>query len=227
MEASMLAFPVCSQPYLVNKSCFFPDRFSPCCSQNVLRSATVHTEGSFDPAATDLDLLAASELSGWDGVVDADSKDGSSTSPTRSTDICQWCFAKTSKKTHTVTFFYLQLYSIVKRKQEVPPQQRLLRAADLFCIRAIGTTFSCLSGHGSLQVWTWLIPLFPLNTVLLLMKWNIFLVFRNVHGMLIQDQLPKWSPSVNCQRQPGNHSSTAKIRVLPEWQYSSQLSWRF
>ena len=40
------------------------------------------------------------------------------------------CFAKTSKKTHTVTFFYLQLYSIVKRKQEVPPQQRLLRAAD-------------------------------------------------------------------------------------------------
>ena len=36
-----------------------------------------------------------------------------------------------------MTFLCLQLYSLVKRKQEVPPQQRLLRAADLFCIRAI------------------------------------------------------------------------------------------
>ena len=47
------------------------------------------------------------------------------------------CFGKTSKKTPTMTFLCLQLYSFVKRKQEVPPQQRLLRAADLFCIRAI------------------------------------------------------------------------------------------
>ena len=49
------------------------------------------------------------------------------------------CFGKTSKKTHTMAFLCLQLYSFVKRKLEVPPQQRLLRAADLFCIRAIGT----------------------------------------------------------------------------------------
>ena len=41
------------------------------------------------------------------------------------------CFEKTSKKTHTMTFLCLQLYSFVKREQEVPPQQRLLRAADL------------------------------------------------------------------------------------------------
>ena len=43
-------------------------------------------------------------------------------------------FRKTSKKTHNMTFLCLQLYSFVKRKQEVPPQQRLLRAVDLFCI---------------------------------------------------------------------------------------------
>ena len=48
------------------------------------------------------------------------------------------CFGKTSKKTHIMTFLCLQLYSFAKRKQEVPPQQRLLRATDLFClIRAI------------------------------------------------------------------------------------------
>ena len=47
------------------------------------------------------------------------------------------CFGKTSKKTHTMTFLCLQVHSFVKRKLEVPPQQRLLRAADLFCIRAI------------------------------------------------------------------------------------------
>ena len=47
------------------------------------------------------------------------------------------CFRKTSKKTQTMPFLCLQLYSFVKRKQEVPPQQALLRAADLFCIRAV------------------------------------------------------------------------------------------
>ena len=36
-----------------------------------------------------------------------------------------------------MTFLCLQLHSFAKRKLEVPPQQRLLRAADLFCIRAI------------------------------------------------------------------------------------------
>ena len=36
-----------------------------------------------------------------------------------------------------MTFLCLQLHSFVKRKLEVPPQERLLRAADLFCIRAI------------------------------------------------------------------------------------------
>ena len=70
----------------------------------------------------------------WNGFVDvADTKDGSSTYPTRSTVRHLPSFGKTSKKTHTITFLCLQLHSFVKRKLEVPPQQRLLRAADLFC----------------------------------------------------------------------------------------------
>ena len=79
------------------------------------------------------DVDRPAELS--NGVVDADTKDGSSTisNTLDSQTFANYCFGKTSKKTHTMTFLCLQLYSLVKRKQEVPPQQRLLRAADLFC----------------------------------------------------------------------------------------------
>ena len=58
----------------------YKNRSSPCSTQNVLKSATVHIEGSLTHA-TDVDRPA--EL--VNGVAHANTEDGSSTSPTRST----------------------------------------------------------------------------------------------------------------------------------------------
>ena len=104
------------------------NRPSPCSTQNVLKSATVHNEGSLTHARCRPACRAREQRRrcGHQGRI-------FHTSNTLDSQTFAYnCFGKTSKKTHTMTFLCLQLYSFIKRKQEVPPQQRLLRAADLF-----------------------------------------------------------------------------------------------
>ena len=109
------------------------NRPSSCSTQNALKSATVHNEGSLTHARCRPPCRALERHRRcWHQgrIVHMSNKLHSQT-------FAYNCFGKTSKKTHAMTFLCLQLHSFVKRKQEVPPQQRLLRAADLFCIRAI------------------------------------------------------------------------------------------
>ena len=112
-----------------------------CSTLSVLKSTTVHNEASLTharcrPACRALERL---RRCGHQGRIFHISNTLDSQT------FAYNCFGKTSKKTHTMTFLCLQLYSFVKRKQEVPPQQRLLRAADFFCIRAIWFFFNFLT----------------------------------------------------------------------------------
>ena len=71
----------------------------------------------------------------WNGIVDADTKDGSSTYPTRST-VRHLPIIALERRTPCLSRAFNST-ALTKQKQEVPPQQRLLKTADLLCKRAI------------------------------------------------------------------------------------------
>ena len=91
-----------------------------------------------------------SERERTDDIVDAGTEDRSSTSPTPSTDKSPsregsivlvkdhpkknhpYFLRKYLEKTHTGTFFCLQLHCFIVRTLKVPPQQPLLGPADYF-----------------------------------------------------------------------------------------------
>ena len=97
----------------------------PCSTQNVLKIATVHNEGSLTHATLrcrpDCSALQRRCTCGHQGRIFHISNTLDSQT------FANNCFRKTSKKTHTRTFLCLQLYSFVNRKQEVPPAARVAK----------------------------------------------------------------------------------------------------